>query len=125
MERPGLVYQGEEVPPAWSFRDPGGSVVAREKRIFRIINAAGRAEFKAFLASPTGMRWIGSGKVVATRTLAEDEKTDLLEDPGVARLYAGLCGEAVLEHECIPFPSFPYEWAPEMLHAAADRKSVV
>ena len=93
--------------------------MAREKRIFCIINAAGRAEFKAFLASPTGMRWIGSGKVVATRTLAEDEKTDLLEDPGVARLYAGLCGEAVLEHECIPFPSFPYEWAPEMLHAAA------
>ena len=35
-------------------------------------------------------------------------------------LAAGLAGEHnIWEHERIPFPSYPYEWPPEMLEAAA------
>jgi SAM-dependent methyltransferase len=113
------VHQGEEVPSAWSFRDPSGAVLATGKRLFRIVNANGMTDLQSFFASSAGVRWTGSGMVVGTRTLSEDEKADLLKAPAIGRLYAGLRGQTILEHERIPFPSFPYEWAPEMLHAAA------
>ncbi|MGA9058307.1 MAG: class I SAM-dependent methyltransferase [Terriglobia bacterium] len=119
MDGPDPACPSEDVPRALSFRDPGGAVLTAKKRVFRIVNAAGMANLQAFLASPGIIRWTGSGKVATTRTLIEAEKTDLLEDPSIAQIYAGLHGESILEHERIPFPSFPYEWAPEMLHAAA------
>jgi hypothetical protein len=54
-----------------------------------------------------------------TTALGDANRRALLEDPRVSELYRNIRGEAILEHERIPFPSFPYEWAPEMLHAAA------
>src|SRR6185437_8671380 len=114
-----LSYQDERVSAAWSFRDPGGAVVALQGHIFRVVNTRGMADLGAFLDSPAVTRWVGSGAVVATRVLAEDDKNCLLQDPGVASTYAVLQGKSILQHDCIPFASFPYEWAPEMLHAAA------
>lgn len=41
-----------------------------------------------------------------------------MQDARVQELHRAVGAVSILEHERIPFPSFPYEWAPEMLHAA-------
>jgi hypothetical protein len=103
---------------AASFRDPAGSVFPFQGRILRVVNPAGAADLTAFLAAPSGQKLMASGSVAATRELAPNETTALLADPGVRALFDARAGQMVLEHERVDFPSFPYEWIPEMLHAA-------
>jgi SAM-dependent methyltransferase len=112
--------RAEERLESASFRDPGGSLVAHEGRIFRIINATGAADLRAFLEAPCRNQLSTEGRVVATEILTERDRAQLLETASVQALYASVSGEMVLEHEKIAFPSFPYEWAPEMLYAAAE-----
>jgi len=56
--------------------------------------------------------------VVGTRALDEAQTQELLANPSVRDLFDARLGQMVVEHVRIEFPSFPYEWAPEMLHAA-------
>jgi SAM-dependent methyltransferase len=85
-----------------SFRDPAGSVVHSAGRVLRYVNATGASDFKAFQDSDTVKHFIREGKIVGTCCLES----------------ANGEGVTVLEHERIPFASYPYEWAPEMLSAA-------
>ncbi|HUI57775.1 MAG TPA: class I SAM-dependent methyltransferase [Bryobacteraceae bacterium] len=108
-----------EAAPAASFRDPNGAVFGSRGRTFRILNAAGVDESRAFLASPIAAKWAASGRLIPATMLDRGAQSTLLEDPRAAELFARINGNAILEHDRIPFPSFPYEWPPEMLHAAA------
>jgi SAM-dependent methyltransferase len=58
-------------------------------------------------------------RVVGTRILQQAEIEALLADARFAAVYEAHRAATVLEHERIWFPSYPYEWPPEMLHAAA------
>jgi 2-polyprenyl-3-methyl-5-hydroxy-6-metoxy-1,4-benzoquinol methylase len=88
-----------------SFRDPAGRVVAVDGRILRIVHqGAGAQDLEAFLASPAARDFLATGRVVATRLLDERERTSLDPDSAFA-----------LEHERLLFPSYAYEWPPEML----------
>ena len=89
---------------ATSFRDPAGHVSQVDGRILRFVNETGECDLRAFLNSPAAPRWTGAGSLVRTRVLSDTEAQAAL----------------VLEHERVPFQSFPYEWPPEMLHAAAE-----
>ena len=102
-----------------SFRDPAGSLLQYQGRILRIVNALGAADLNAFLASPSGKKLMESGRVVPTRALSDADCATLLADPAIRELYDSRGGQMILEHERIDFPSFPYEWTAEMLHAAA------
>lgn len=101
-----------------SFRDPHGVVFPFEGRILRLVSSAGAADLEAFLNSPVAREYEKTGRVVPTTILDESDKKELLRHPEIAALYRRINGELILEHERVPFPSFPYEWAPEMLHAA-------
>ncbi len=101
-----------------SFRDPNGAVLISGGRVLRIVTAAGMADLEAFLGSSTAAKWSQTGALVRTDRLDEDGKLELLAQGPIARLYESLGGTAILEHERIPFPSFPYEWSSEMLAAA-------
>lgn len=103
---------------AASFRDPAGSLFVFQGRIIRIVNPAGQQDLWAFLESKAGQKMVESGEVVRSRILDHGESSQLLADPKVQSLFDGRQGQIILEHERISFPSFPYEWAPEMLHAA-------
>jgi len=103
---------------AASFRDPGGRLFSLEGRIFRLVGRACADDLNAFLASKTAERSFPSGRIIGTRTLTEDETRKLLETAEVKKLYDETRGEIILEHDRVSFPSFPYEWPPEMLHAA-------
>ncbi len=106
--------------PICSFRDPGGAVLATTKQVFRAVNAPAMEHLEAFLSSRAGDQWISSGRVPSTRAVNAAECRRLLEDPRLAAAYDSARASVILEHERIPFPSFPYEWPPEMLHAAAE-----
>jgi SAM-dependent methyltransferase len=108
------------VSVAASFRDPAGSLVALEGRILRVVTATGAADLGAFLNAKPAAKFIESGKVVATRVLARDEIDQLLAKAAFRTVYESCEAAQVLEHERIWFPSYPYEWPPEMLHAAAE-----
>ena len=102
-----------------SFRDPNGVLLMLGGRVLRIVTAAGMADLGAFLSSRAAGHWSQSGALVRTVQLDEGQRRELLAQDGVAGLYESLGGVAILEHERIPFPSFPYEWPPELLDAAA------
>ncbi len=103
-----------------SFRDPAGILVLSEGRVLRIVNADGAEDLSAFFKSASGRRFIDSGRVVKTGILDESATRRLRCDPAFNRAYESVAASLVLEHERIPFVSYPYEWPPEMLHSAGE-----
>jgi SAM-dependent methyltransferase len=83
-----------------------------------VVNAIGAADLEAFLASQSGRKLMAAGTVVPTRALDAAECRALLADPSIRELYEARGGQMILEHQRVDFPSFPYEWSAEMLHAA-------
>lgn len=100
-----------------SFRDPGGRLVLAGDRVLRVVNEHGRADLDAFLGSPKAKSLADSGLLVGTRVLEAAERDELRRREGLAKLLDDP-GSILLEHERIAFPSYPYEWAPEMLYEA-------
>ncbi len=100
----------EDLPfePA-SFRDPDGRIVEHEGRLLRVVaDGTAAADFQWIQARGILDSVMRSGRVVPTRVV---EVADVaLARPGVA---------LVLEHERVPFVSYPYEWAFGTLQAAA------
>ncbi len=103
---------------AASFRDPAGRLFAWKGRILRSVNVGGVDTLAAVASSHAVASAIGKGAVIGMRVLDRSERDELLREPAV-QLLCGESVETVVEHPRIPFPSFPYEWPPEMLHAAA------
>ena len=97
-----------------SFRDPSGCLAAVDGRIVRAVNRAGRDDYEAFTTSASGQRLLAAGDVVSTRSLSLSESGN----DALARELFGCQPSVLLEHERIAFPSYPYEWPVEMLHAA-------
>jgi SAM-dependent methyltransferase len=87
--------------------------LAVDGRILRLVHREGEDELAAFLASPAAQQLMASGRIVATRALDQRERTALRADPRIGA--AADAAAEILEHERIPFPSYPYEWPPEML----------
>jgi SAM-dependent methyltransferase len=104
---------------ASSFRDPGGAVVAVPGRILRILNGSAVDDLRTFLAQSPAQKAVDAGELVRTWDIDNSGRDELLADPAFRSVYASLEGVHIVEHERIRFPSYPYEWAPEMLHAAA------
>ena len=106
------------MPSLASFRDPGGFCFIQDKRFFRAVGSDAVAEIEPFLDSDTAKGWIESRQLVASRRLEAAEKDRTLRQSDFRQLLNEQSIEAVFEHERVEFPSYPYEWAPEMLHAA-------
>jgi SAM-dependent methyltransferase len=75
---------------------------------------------RAFLTSPVWSSWVAARRLVPTRLLTAEEAERALGDERLRPLAEQLRPELLLEHEPLEFPSYPYEWPPEMLHAAAE-----
>jgi 2-polyprenyl-3-methyl-5-hydroxy-6-metoxy-1,4-benzoquinol methylase len=101
-----------------SFRDPAGRLLIVGNRVLRIINKSAENDFDAFLASNVAKKFAAAGSLVRTDHHLDAGCEALLFDDVERR---GFSSEAhsLVEHERIPFQSFPYEWSPEMLSAAA------
>ncbi len=101
-----------------SFRDPGGCCFTWCNRVFRIVNPPALAEIEPFLATPTAIRFMSQKQLIPTRKLNAGELDELGQTVGLEEIFQRHEIGAVFEHERVEFPSYPYEWPPEMLYAA-------
>lgn len=98
----------EQRGPA-SFRDPGGHVEVDGERVRRYVNSAGRQNLAALLGSEAARQLTAEGKLIVTRLPPGYDAGDLQDNEQV-----------VVEHDTVAFATYPYEWSPAMLHAAAE-----
>lgn len=98
---------------AESFRDPGGYVARWQGRIFRFISPLGEPDFEAFQHSAVAQRLVGDGKVIGSTVLEGSVRTGI-----ETALRVSTPVSTVLEHEAVQFPTYPYEWSPQMLYQA-------
>lgn len=101
-----------EVPPEstarpddGSFRDPDSQVVHVDGRVLRRLSGAGRRDWEALSRARFFEQAVAGGRLVAT--------TELPPGTGPADGWDG-----VLEHERLPFVTYPFEWTFGMLAAA-------
>ncbi len=100
---------GAQVEPA-SFRDPTNSVFYVDDRVLRGLDERSAADWNAL--SPTSFfeQFTADGRIVRTEPVSADV---------VASLPAERDWALVLEHERVPFVSYPYEWSFSQLSDAA------
>jgi len=99
-----------------SFRDRQGRVFYHQGRVLRALSPVALAAWQQFRDSALFQRTQREATVVATR------EVDLEAGSGLDRAALATLGEnwsAVLEHERVPFLSYPYEWPFSMLQEAA------
>jgi hypothetical protein len=96
-------------PEPGSFRDPATRVFYADGKVFRGLDATAADDWAMLGATTFFPALLADGKAVGTRVLEPAEVPE-----GAPGDFA-----AVLEHEQIPFVSYPYEWSFEMLRDAA------
>lgn len=86
-----------------TFRDPQGRLYRDGDRILREVHAEHAPPVVTWLRSPLAERWMEQRRMVPTKVLAAE--------PGQP---------ALLEHERVLFPTYPWEWTPgQWMEAAA------
>ncbi|HEY5910184.1 MAG TPA: class I SAM-dependent methyltransferase [Verrucomicrobiae bacterium] len=101
-----------------SFRDPAGSCWLTDKNVFRVLDRASAGECEAFLASGSARRFLANGKLVGTKRVPAPDIPRVPRLTGWGASDDAMGPGVVFEHERIRFPSYPYEWPPEMLWEA-------
>lgn len=89
-----------------SFRDPAGAVYRLPGRILRSVHDSHVQDLRDFLDTRAAHEATDQGRLVSSAPVSPSD-------------FPEIGAESLWEHERIPFTSFPYEWPPEMLHAAA------
>lgn len=101
-----------------SFRDPSGRLLLFEDRAVRLVNRQGATQLRSFLATNIARDFVANGRLVNTSfPAAEVDRFPFQREDGEMLLDQEE-ELVVVEHERIAVRSFPYEWPPEMLHAA-------
>jgi hypothetical protein len=100
---------GAPVDPG-SFRDRQSRVLEVEGRIVRLLSPSGWEEWRALAGSGLLERLVADRLVPGTRETAIPAGAATLLPDGVA---------GALEHDRVPFVSYPYEWSFSMLREAA------
>jgi hypothetical protein len=93
---------------ASSYRDRSGAVFYRDGRVFRYLGSRALANWLQLEQAPFFGRLRDEGRIVGTRLI----------DPAREEIDLGHWA-GVLEHERIPFVSYPYEWSFGMLKDVA------
>ena len=101
-----------------SLHDPGGQVLRFDKRIIRLVNREGERNLRAVLNSNVLRRLQSEKRFTSFTPIAPHEIAEGLPSSHDEWMSEDIV--SVLEHEALPFPSYPYEWTPEMLFAAAE-----
>lgn len=91
-----------------SFRDPDGRIFSVDGRVLRGLSAQGAQDWAALERAPWFRDAVERGQIVRTERRTADVPNEI-----------GDTYDAVLEHERIPFLSYPYEWTFSMLRDAA------
>ncbi|MBI5164735.1 MAG: class I SAM-dependent methyltransferase [Magnetospirillum sp.] len=98
---------------ASSFRDPVASTHVLADAVFRIVDEGFAAQLDQALALPGLRPFLDAGTLIATEPCPTAEVNGALMVGAIPAQ-----GYVCYRHPRIAFPSYPYEWAPQMLHAA-------
>ncbi len=96
-----------------SFRDPSGRVYQWGDRIIRGLDSAALEDYEKLSNEKFFIRTIEKEKIIATKPVTSEELSECKNFTG-NDTWAGF-----VEHEKIPFISYPYEWSFSMLRDAA------
>jgi len=95
-----------------SFRDPSGYVIHYGDAVYRSLDLATFDRLSAFLADPIYLQLIDSGDLLPVTIASADEHAQLSRhEQRDDRHY--------MRQRRLDLISYPYEWSPRMLHAAA------
>jgi hypothetical protein len=98
-----------ELEPA-SFRDPASTVLYLDGRVLRGLTKEGAEDFAALASAPFFEAAMTEGRLVRTTEVPLEE---------LPQSVRGDAWVQALEHERIPFVTYPYEWTFSMLKDAA------
>ena len=104
--------------PLISFRDPSGHLLSVNGRILRVINKSALPDVNAYLASNVARAFVETGRLVNTWILDSAALNGLTAGINLADILRETDWGMIVEHDKISFPTFPYEWTPEMLYRA-------
>ena len=90
-----------------SFRDPAGKIFYKENRVFRRLSSMGAERYLALKESGIITHSISKGFLIGTKEITDAE---INKNNGE---------ELILEHDKIPYISYPYEWSFSQLKKAA------
>lgn len=93
-----------------SFRDRSARVFVHEGGVYRALSSRALTDWRRLSAEAFFERLTDQGRIIRTEELTEQE---------TARLAIPICCAAILQHERIPFVTYPYEWSFSMLRDAA------
>ncbi len=93
-----------------SFRDRASRVFLRHGDIYRALTPQAQADWHRVSQLSFFKQLLSNGSVVRTRELSADEAAEFELSSSTA---------AILQHDRIPFVSYPYEWSFSMLRSAA------
>lgn len=99
-----------------SFRDPQGKVILTDQEVWRLVNSNESAQLNEFLNLKLTAQLQENGKIIQTAPADTGEIesfTRKFKDSAFIDFKFDL-----FKHQRIEFPSFPYEWSPEMLYDA-------
>ncbi|MFV0315519.1 MAG: methyltransferase [Microthrixaceae bacterium] len=94
-----------------SFRDPSGRVFYHEGRVLRALGDVAAADWKQLSETRFLAEMMSDGRIIGT--------TEVPAAGFDKNAFPGIDATVVLEHDRIPFISYPYEWTFGMLRAAA------
>ena len=100
---------GEAAVDGGSYRDRSSKVFYHEGAVLRALDARAAANWERLAATRFFANFTGRGRLIPTQR----------RQPFPTPLPAGGDWAAVLEHERVPFVSYPYEWSFGMLRDAA------
>ncbi|MBY0372140.1 SAM-dependent methyltransferase, partial [bacterium] len=101
-----------------TLRDPAGQLLDWQGRLVRLIYPHGQAAFDSVQRSAVLLDAIRRGRVTAYQNLSPSQ-SEALRAHLPAPLQSAAEGAVFVEHPRVWFPSYPYEWPAEMVHAAA------
>jgi SAM-dependent methyltransferase len=81
--------------------------------VLRFIGAQGESDFYAFQQSAVARRLVAEGKVIGSQVLTGSDRAEIESALGLETPVS-----VVLEHKAVRFPTYPYEWSPQMLYEA-------
>lgn len=103
-----------------SFRDPSGVLIEIEGRIYRALYEDGKTLLEKTLTNPTVTELVANGCFPTSKIVDKSDWKSLGFDPTTLSPRQDQQIHAVIEHERIPWQSYPYEWSPSMLIAAGE-----
>nr|NGX33373.1 hypothetical protein [Candidatus Anoxychlamydiales bacterium] len=102
-----------------TFRDPAGSLLKYEGKIFRFINPSYEEEFNELKLLKNLKKLIENNHLSKFKILKKNELSSLLKDQNFSMIFKKINSNIVLQHEVIDFVNYPYEWSNNMLFDAA------